>query len=1385
MPAPTDSQRRTFAIALAAYLAFVIYGSLVPLDFQAVPWDEALDRFSHIPFLDLGIGSRADWVANLLLFIPLAFLAMATLDPPRGAARWVTGLVVWLACACLALGIEFTQIYFPPRTVSQNDILAESLGAVLGIGAWVQWGHRLAFWLARWRRARGPAGLAEQLLWLYLFLMFGYNLLPLDLTFSPVELYHKWNEGRIVLIPFGYAQGGIAETLFAYATDMILWFPVSLLVVLSGHATPRRALIGTLLAALTLELLQLMVYSRVSDVTDLITALPGAWLGAWLGARLTGRATPTFASGRPWLPWVLALVWSGLLLAIFWYPYDFHAEGQWLRDRLGLLFQVPFENYYFGTEFRAITEFFHKVGLLVPLGALLAWGRWGLARGARRPGLDALILALALAPTALIEAGQLALPDKHPDSTDWLLEWLGVAIGYLGTLTLARRWHPPLAAPASAGARAGPAGVRPPQGMEPSQPPASPGDGRPQRPSPTRHIRPEPAATPRPLEPSPWPLAAAFWALLPLAVRALPAPADLPPVVEALSRAGVISLAWAWVTVLALLALARARPAWIGALDAWLAGRALPLGGLILGLAVVLPLRPEAPLTAAWHGEFSAAGERLYLLLKAFILWVPLGAVAVAADTGPQMRRWMRAGIWTFWPVLLPLLPDLRVLDLFEILAAAPGLALGLALGRPLRHRSRRSVPRGARGDTPPGPIASAQAPATAASPLAEPVPPSAPVSAAGACARQGPRRAQGAVAVAEEPPAAGLSSQAPPTQARTLFHPGRAFALPLALLALVLAWDLPGVGPVVSLGLVLYAAALVRWPQAWLAALPMALPLLDLAPWTGRFYLDAFDLVVLMTLAGGLWHPFTPRPYLPRGLVRAALAFALSWLLAMVIGLWPLPALDANAFSSYLSHYNALRVGKGLIWAYTLAVLLYLHPPGDPQRERRLFLWGTALGLAGVGLAAAWERWLFVGLWDFEHPYRVLATFSTMHTGGAHLDGYLVLALPLVLTWLVLPAHPWERLVTLIALTLGSYALVATVSRGTLAAFGVAVSVFLAGLWWWRGHPSRRFRRGPALGLAAALLGIAAIIALGTGGYFKARWAQTSKDTRTRLHHWAQTLEIMDPGPLTTLFGMGLGRFPATWLFRADDPRPPGTYAIAAGHGNPYLVLGSGETLYVTQRIALRPQQDYRIRLRARAQGGDAPLDTTLCERHLSHSRRCVWPQAQVPDDGAWHTIEIRVNSGRVGSGHGLARPPVDFALFNPTPGRTLWIDDVELLAPDGRDLLHNGDFSAGMDRWFIKTHEHLAWHIKNLGVALWFSQGLLGVLAFLWLVAAAIRALAGRAAHGGRLSLGVFAASLGFLTLGLVSSLFDAPRLTLCFLLAPAVALWLEQRKRSAGLA
>jgi len=438
---------RLLGWAALGYTAFVLYGSLVPLHFQPRAAGEAWEAFRDIRYLNLGIGSRADWVANILLFVPLAFLWMGVLcgESARFARNLAASILVMACAAALALAIEAAQIFFPPRTVSLNDVLAEDIGALSGIALWWLSGRRVLSYLAGWSDSGARAGMAPRLLAAYLFVMFAYNLLPLDLTISPIEVFHKWREGKVILVPFGAVFPDLAQRIYALASDAAIWIPVAFLWQMSSSLPARRVVLRVTACAALLELLQLFVYSRVSDVTDILTAAAGATLGAMLATRLAGRtAQPRSTRGSRAGPVLLGLAallaWLAVLATVFWYPFDFDTEWGFVHRRMDAVPRVPFVTYYYGTEFRAVTEVLHKTGFFLPLGALLALlGRTAQRLGVPPWAVHAIAVVLMAATAATIEAGQLFLPAKYADPTDWTLEFVGAAAGYV----LAWKLSPP------------------------------------------------------------------------------------------------------------------------------------------------------------------------------------------------------------------------------------------------------------------------------------------------------------------------------------------------------------------------------------------------------------------------------------------------------------------------------------------------------------------------------------------------------------------------------------------------------------------------------------------------------------------------------------------------------------------------------------------------------------------------------------------------------------------------------------------------------------------------------------------------------------------------------------------------------------------------------
>jgi hypothetical protein len=309
--------------------------------------------------------------------------------------------------------------------------------------------------------------------------------------------------------------------------------------------------------------------------------------------------------------------------------------------------------------------------------------------------------------------------------------------------------------------------------------------------------------------------------------------------------------------------------------------------------------------------------------------------------------------------------------------------------------------------------------------------------------------------------------------------------ALLCALAAAIMVYPLDKA--VLALALAAYGAWLWKQPQAWLLVVPALLPVFDLAPWTGWFFLEELDLLLLATAAVLYWRigaaaapaVFPPFFRFAMGLLLLAVA------IAALIGLLPLAPLDMNAFSSYASHYNSLRVAKGFLWAALLLPLLRATAGEGLVNLRRWFVPGMLAGLALACLAVVWERYVFPGLLNFSSDYRPTAPFSAMHTGGAALDAYLALSFPFVALWLLDGASRWRTAAALGLLMLACYAGFATFSRDMYLAYATAGTVLgLLVL----GHRLRRRTLAPLrLAGLVLLLALAALVlhqAFGSSGY-------------------------------------------------------------------------------------------------------------------------------------------------------------------------------------------------------------------------------------------------------------------------------------------------------------
>ncbi|KAB2963197.1 hypothetical protein [Zoogloea sp.] len=296
---------------------------------------------------------------------------------------------------------------------------------------------------------------------------------------------------------------------------------------------------------------------------------------------------------------------------------------------------------------------------------------------------------------------------------------------------------------------------------------------------------------------------------------------------------------------------------------------------------------------------------------------------------------------------------------------------------------------------------------------------------------------------------------------------------------------------------LAVYMALVLIQPALWLVLLPALWPVIDLAPWSGQIHINESDALALATLAGlGLRELLAPPPPTLQGRAPVKLrvgALACFGLLAVAVtiatlrGLRPFPPLDAASLVGYGTPLNSLRVAKGYILAFALIPFLHLAIRRDGEPALRRFAAGVTLGLGACALGALWERMAFPGLTNFAADYRSAALFWEMHVGGAALDAWLSLSFPFALAHLRSARSRSGRVLALILVGLGSYALFTTFSRIVYASMLVSGAVLALAAW---RQPARRDvaegGSGPApvlaLLAAAGLAGCA--LSFQSGGY-------------------------------------------------------------------------------------------------------------------------------------------------------------------------------------------------------------------------------------------------------------------------------------------------------------
>jgi VanZ family protein len=364
---------RNYAIITAVIAIVIIYGSLYPFDFSVPtggrgPVGALLDSWADRP-------SRGDFLANILLYMPLGFFGMLSFS--RRVGFWPRLLLVIAGGAALSVTMELTQYYDVGRDTAATDLYANTIGTLIAAPVAILFSDRVSLPLF-------PEIMARPVPTLLIAAWTGYRFYPFVPT---IDLHKYWHALRPVIldpIPAAYP-------LYRHAS---IWLTLFVLIeAIFGRR--RAAMLAPLFAAFVLSA-RVLIISTILSAAEVV----GAVVAVCLWPLLLGL------NQRLRTALVFLLLGSYVLMERL-EPFRFEPVARsfgW----------VPFNSFMSGSTEVDVLSFMEKCFLY---GSLL----FLLGRAGMRPVFAAILVAGTLFATSWAET---YLPDRSAEITDALMTLL-------------------------------------------------------------------------------------------------------------------------------------------------------------------------------------------------------------------------------------------------------------------------------------------------------------------------------------------------------------------------------------------------------------------------------------------------------------------------------------------------------------------------------------------------------------------------------------------------------------------------------------------------------------------------------------------------------------------------------------------------------------------------------------------------------------------------------------------------------------------------------------------------------------------------------------------------------------------------------------------------
>ncbi|MDM4018830.1 VanZ family protein [Roseiconus lacunae] len=442
---PRLSSRALFGWCVLGCSLALAVGSWAPFQFRGATLIDAWDAFISVSRAHRF--SRSDFAANLMLGIPISFCILGWFGSTRNLSMAGQSLLALLYVLALSVCCELGQAWIVNRTPSCLDMVAQALGALIGVVLWWRIGTWLNANVQMFFRSRHATTRGQAAAWMVACGILLWTVLPLDVLISPVEIAQKWAVGRIELVPFTLHDVSYFDVVRQALLSFMLAIPLGVCCLLLFGKTLQITesasafILSALATGVLPELIQVPIASRVASATDALFGTVGAAFGLAIGRLLVSgdaaerSASPDRAMHWPTMGFLVAVCYFVLLCLMSWYPFEFVTDKTELRDAIRSLQDAPFADFR-GGSLGVIFSLFRVSVLSAILGALLGVSTALIKNPVKRKILGATMLVASLAAMSLLELGLVLEASHHGGGLGLLCRFVSLPIGFFLGVTL-------------------------------------------------------------------------------------------------------------------------------------------------------------------------------------------------------------------------------------------------------------------------------------------------------------------------------------------------------------------------------------------------------------------------------------------------------------------------------------------------------------------------------------------------------------------------------------------------------------------------------------------------------------------------------------------------------------------------------------------------------------------------------------------------------------------------------------------------------------------------------------------------------------------------------------------------------------------------------------